>query len=60
MEEIVKKLIDEAETFGNHNHYWTEIRDDALQELERNPSSSNQALWLCIKAIAEYMENYVG
>lgn len=60
MKEIVEKIIEKVESFGSHNYYWTELRNDVLQELERNPNSDNQALWLCIKSIAEYMENYVG
>ena len=60
MRELVEKMIDEVESFGNHNYYWSELRDDALKELETNLEVSNQNLWLCIKAIAEYMENYVG
>lgn len=60
MEKIVKEIIEEVENFGSHNYYWTELRNDVLQELERNPSSDNQNLWLCIKAIAEYIESYVG
>lgn len=60
MEEIVERIIEEIENFGSHNYYWTELRNDTLQELERNPNSDNQNLWLCIKAMSEYMENYVG
>lgn len=60
MEEIVKKLIDEVESFESHNYYWSELRNDTLKELKRKPTSDNQELWVCIKAIAEYMENYVG
>jgi hypothetical protein len=60
MEKIVKEIIEKVESFGSHNYYWSELRDDALKELETNPEVSNQNLWLCIKAMAEYMENYVG
>lgn len=60
MEKIVKTMIEEIESFGSHNYYWAELRDDALKELETNSEVSNQNLWLCIKSIAEYMEGYVG
>lgn len=60
MRELVEKMIDEVESFGSHNYHWSELRDDALRELETNSDVSNQNLWLCIKAMSEYMENYVG
>lgn len=60
MEEIVKEIIEKVESFGSHNYHLSELRDDALRELEINPEVSNQNLWLCIKAMTEYMENYVG
>lgn len=60
MEEIVKEIIEKVESFGSHNYHWLELRDDALRELKINSEVSNQNLWLCIKAMAEYMENYVG
>ena len=59
MEIIVKQLIEEVESFENHNEYWQEIKKDILEELKRKPTSDNQYLWLCIKLIAEYMEEYV-
>lgn len=59
MEEIVKKMIDEVEAFENHNSYWQGLKKDTLKELERKPTSDNQYLWICIKLIAEYMQEYV-
>lgn len=60
MEEIVKKLIDEVDSFEHHYDSWQDLRNDTLKELKRKPTSDNQELWVCIKAIAEYMENYVN
>lgn len=51
MEEIVKKMIDEVEAFENHDSYWQDLKKDTLKELETNPASDNQYLWLCIKLI---------
>lgn len=59
MEEIVKQLIDEIESFENHSDYWQDLKKDTLNELERKPTSDNEYLWLCIKLIAEYMQEYV-
>ena len=59
MEEIVKKMIDEVEAFENHDSYWQDLKKDTLKELETNPASDNQYLCLCIKLIAEYMQEYV-
>lgn len=58
MEEIVKKLIDEVESFEKHYDFWEDLKKETLKELIRKPTSDNQEL--CIKVIAEYMENYVG
>ncbi|WP_175613222.1 hypothetical protein [Fusobacterium mortiferum] len=60
MEEIVKKLIKEVDSFEIKDENLEELKRDTLKELESKPSSNNQMLWLCIKCIAEYMENYVG
>lgn len=60
MEEIVKKLIDEVESFEKHYDFWEDLKKETLKELIRKPTSDNQELWVCIKVIAEYMENYVG
>lgn len=59
MEDIVKKLIDEVDSFENHNDYWQDLKKDTLNELNTKPTSDNQYLWLCIKLIAEYMQEYV-
>lgn len=59
MEEIVKKIIDEVEAFENHDSCWQDLKKDTLKELERKPTSDNQYLWICIKLIAEYMQEYV-
>ena len=59
MENMVKQLIEEVENFENHNNYWQDLKKDTLEELKRKPTSDNQDLWLCIKLIAEYMEEYV-
>ena len=60
MEEIVKKLIEEVDSFEIKDENLEELKRDTLKELESKPSSNNQILWLCIKCIDEYMENYVG
>lgn len=60
MREIVEKIIQKVESFEKHSEEWQELKEDTLKELKRNPNSSNQALWLCIKSMAEYMESYVG
>ena len=59
MEKIVKGIIEEVEKFNIEDEYWEEIKKDTLKELERKDTSDNQYLWLCIKLIAEYMEDYV-
>lgn len=59
METIIKKLIEEVESFEEHNEIWEELKKDTLKELERKDTSDNQELWICIKAIAQYMEEYV-
>lgn len=59
MEEIVRKIIDEADSFEIESEVWEELKQDTLKELERKPTSDNQNLWVCIKALAEYMEIYV-
>lgn len=59
MKEIVEKMIDEVETFEKHDSYWQDLKKDTLRELETKPTSDNQYLWLCIKLIAEYMQEYV-
>ena len=56
MEEIVKKLIKEVDSFEIKDENLEELKRDTLKELESKPSSNNQMLWLCIKC----MENYVG
>lgn len=60
MREIVEKIIQKVESFEKHGEEWQELKEDTLKELKRNPNSGNQALWLCIKSMAEYMESYVG
>ena len=59
VKEIVEKMIDEVEAFENHDSYWQDLKKDTLKELERKPTSDNQYLWICIKLIAEYMQEYV-
>ena len=59
MEKLIKGIIEEAEKFNIKDEYWEEIKKDTLKELERKDTSDNQYLWLCIKLIAEYMEDYV-
>lgn len=59
MEKLIKGIIEEAEKFNIEDEYWEEIKKDTLKELERKDTSDNQYLWLCIKLIAEYMEDYV-
>lgn len=59
MEKLIKGIIEEAEKFNIEDEYWEEIKKDTLKELERKDTSNNQYLWLCIKLIAEYMEDYV-
>ena len=59
MKEIVEKMIDEVVAFENHDSYWQDLKKDTLKELERKPTSDNQYLWICIKLIAEYMQEYV-
>ena len=60
MEEIVKGIITEIESFEIEDENLEELKKDTLEELKTKPSSDNQMLWLCIKCLAEYMENYVG
>lgn len=60
MEEIVKRIIKEIESFEIKDENLEELKKDALKELKVKPSSDNQMLWLSIKCLAEYMENYVG
>lgn len=60
MEEIVKGIIAEIESFEMEDENLEELKKDTLEELKTKPSSDNQMLWLCIKCLAEYMENYVG
>lgn len=59
MEKLIKGIIEEVEKFNIEDEYWEEIKKDTLKELERKDTSDNQYLWLCIKLIAEYMEDYV-
>lgn len=60
MEKIVMELIKEIDSFEIKDENLEELKKETLKELERKPSSDNQMLWLCIKCLAEYMENYVG
>lgn len=60
MKEIVEKIIEKVESFEKHGEEWQELKEDTLKELERNPNSDNQALWLCITSMTKYMESYVG
>lgn len=60
MREIVEKIIEKVESFEKHGEEWQELKEDTLKELERNPNSDNQALWLCITSMTKYMESYVG
>lgn len=59
MKKIVKEMIEEIEKFDIKDDYWKEIKKDTLDELERKPTSDNKYLWLCIKLISEYMQEYV-
>lgn len=59
MEKLIKEIIEEVEKFNIEDEYWEELKKDTLKELERKDTSDNQYLWLCIKLMAEYMEDYV-
>ena len=60
MEEIVKKMINEVDSFEIKDDYWQQLKKDTLEELKTKPTSDNQWLWICIKSIAEYMAEFVG
>lgn len=60
MKKLVNDLIEKVESFDIKSEYWEELKLETLKELERNPAPDNQVLWLCIKRIAGYIENYVG
>ena len=47
MEEIVKKLIEEVNSFEIKDENLEELKRDTLKELKSKPSSNNQMLWLC-------------
>lgn len=58
MEKIVKGIIEKIEFFKIEDKTLEELKADTLSELKVKNTSDNSNLWGCIKALAEYMENY--
>ena len=57
MEETVNGLIQEVDNFEIE---WEDLKRDTLRELKNKPTADNQDLWVCIREIANLMEEYVG
>lgn len=60
MKEVVTKLIEEVDSFEIKSEFWKDLKRDTLRELKSKPTADNQDLWVCIREIAIFMEEYVG
>lgn len=60
MQEIVDKLIEKVDSFEIESDHWKDLKRDTLRELKSKPTVDNQDLWVCIREIAIFMEEYVG
>lgn len=60
MEEIVNGLIEKVDSFGVKSEFWKDLKKDTRKELKNKPTVDNQNLWMCIKEIAIFMDEYVG